>query len=354
MRHIGRAGVFALLWLGAGSVPAHAEIEQRVSGRIQIGVVHDTNVLEELGDETADQHLSLFGSVSHRLAFTRELRLESSAQLGLLRYRDVENDSRVLGVGRWQLSYETPEGVALGGSVLLDGRDYADSASTRGYGLFRSEVFVRGPLGPFAGEVTAGRTLLDYKITPGQEQSGNRIDGALRRRVLRHVVVGVGAGTGSFHFNRRAVRVSGETPVLDPFDQRDEFVRVGVDVQYLRGVFVALGYAYLDNDSNSFGNTYAYHRVDVATRFRLEHPDLSLGLSLRLESRDYADDLSRFDVINFDSEREENNHVVAELARPVGEELSLKLRAGWHRNESVFRDRFYERFQVETHLEWQF
>jgi hypothetical protein len=354
MRQTGRVLALALLVLTGLAPGARGEVEQRVSGRVQIGVVHDTNVLEELGDETADQHLSLFGSVNHRLSFGEHVRLESSAQLGLLRYRDVDDDSRVLGQGRWQLSYETREGVAFGGSILLDGRDYADSASTRGYGLFRSEIFLRGPVGPFVGEVTGGRTLLDYKITPGQEQSGNRIDGAIRRRVLRHVVLGVGAGTGSFRFNRRAVRISSATPVVEGFNQRDEFVRVALDAQYLRGIFVALGYAYLDNDSNSFGNSYAYHRVDVTTRLRIRNPDLSLGLSLRLESRDYADDLSRFDVINFDSEREENNHVIVELSRPLREDLSVKVRTGWHRNESVFRDRFYERVQVESHLEWQF
>lgn len=354
MRHIDRVGAIALAAILGTASPAIAEVQQRVSARVQIGVVHDSNVLEELGGETADQHLSLFGSIGHRLSFGTHVRLESSAQLGLLRYRDVENDSRVLGQGQWQLSYETRDGVAFGGSILVDGRDYADSASTRGYGLFRSEVFLRGPVGPFAGEVTGGRTLLDYKITPGREQSGNRIDGALRRRIFRHVVVGVGAGTGSFRFNRRAVRISEGVPIIDPFNQRDEFVRVALDAQYLRGFFVAVAYSYLDNDSNSFGGSYAYHRVDVTTRYRFERPDLSLGLIVRVESRSYADDLSRVDVINFDSEREENNHVIAELTHPLRPELSVKLRAGWHRNESVFRDRMYERVQVESHLEWQF
>lgn len=354
MRYVKRSWIVAVLGAGLAGSPASAEIEQHVDGRVQIGIVHDSNVLEERGDETSDQHLAIFGSIDHRLSLSDRLRIRSTARAGVLRYRDVENDSRVLGQGQWQVTYEAERGVAAGGSILLDGRDYADSASTRGYGLFRAEVFLRGPIGPLIGEVTGGRTLLDYKITPGQEQKGNQIDGALSRRLFRHVVLGVSAGTGSFRFNRRAVRISGDVPVVDDFNQRDEFARLGVSVQYLRGVFLSADYAYLNNDSNSYGNSYSYHRVNVTARYRLRSPNLSLGIVGRVESRAYEDDLSRFDVINFDSEREENNHVIAELGRPLREDLSLKVRAGWHRNESVFRDRYYTRFQAETHLEWQF
>lgn len=344
------AGALALAVAG----PVCAELEQSVEGRVQIGAVHDSNVLEGLDDEEADQALQLFGSVTHVLRPSERLSLTSTGRLGLLRFRDVTDDSRVQGELDLNLLYRVPEGIALGGRVRLEGRDYADSSSARGHGLVRTELFVQGRLGDVVGQVTGARTVLDYRVTDGTEQSGNRLDVSLQRGFGRAFTVRARGGLGSFNFDREARRVVGDLIVNESFDQRDDFVLVGGDLIYIRRLYAALAYTHLDNDSNTFGQAYAYDRVELTLRWRLSRPALSLGLLAQWEDRRYDDDLSGFFVVEFDSEREVNNGVTLEVGRTLSEEIGVKGRLGWQRNESILRDEYYDKTLVETLLEWRF
>jgi len=339
--------------LGVGA-PARAELEQSVEGRVQIGAIHDSNVFEALDDEEGDQALQLFGSVTHVLRPSERLSLTSVGRVGLLRFRDVTDDSRVQGELDLNLLYRVPEGIALGGRVRLEGRDYADSSSARGHGLVRTELFVQGRMGEIVGQVTGARTVLDYRVTGGTEQSGNRLDASLQRSFGRALTLRARGGFGSFNFEREARRVVGDTIVPEPFDQRDEFVLVGGDLIFIRRVYASLAYTHLDNDSNTFGQAYAYDRVELTLRWRLSRPALSLGLLAQWEDRRYDDDLSGFFVVEFDSEREVNNGVTVEVGRPLSEEIGVKGRLGWQRNESILRDEYYDKILVETLLEWRF
>ena len=342
----------AVVLIAAASAPAGAELSQKLAGRIQIGVVHDSNVLEQLSDPVDDQALQLYGSVEHRLQYGR-WSLLSVGRLGLHRYREIHDDSRVLGEGNWRLSYETASGFAVGGDVLVEGRDYADSASTRGYGQLRAEGFVQLPLGMTRVQISGGQTVVDYQVTPGHEQSGQRFDLLISRRV-EFLSVRAQVGVGAFDSNRRAVRLDGSTPVVKPFDQEDDFTSVGLSAEYLRRFYLAIEYTYLDNRSNSYGSAYYYHRVGFSFRRRVLSPKVSAGILLQLEQRVYRDDLSRFDVINFDSERESNNAVIGEVGRDLTPGVSAKLRLGWHRDEAVLRDEYQTKVLGEVHLEWRF
>jgi hypothetical protein len=336
----------------AAGGPAGAETSQKLAGRIQIGVVHDSNVLEQLSNEVDDQALQLYGSVEHQLQYGR-WSLRSVGRLGLHRYREIDDDSRVLGEGSWRLSYDSPGGFAAGGDLQLEGRDYADSASTRGYGLLRAEGFVAVPLGVARAQFSGGRTVVDYQVTPGHEQSGHRFDVVVSRRI-EFLTVRAQVGRGAFDSNRRAVRLVGGLPVVESFNQEDEFTSVGLAAEYLRRFYVALEYTYLDNGSNSYGLAYHYHRVGFSFRRRLFSPKVSGGLLLQLEQRVYRDDIGAFDVINFDSERESNNAVIGEVGRDLAPGMSAKLRLGWHRDEAVVRGEYQTKVLGEVHLEWRF
>ncbi len=333
----------------AGALP----VSQRLDGQVQIGFIQDSNVKESLENEVSDQALRILGSLEHQLQLTRRLRMTSVCWMGLSRYRKVEDDGRVMGEAQLQFLYSGPKRVAAGARLNLEGRDYADSAATRGYGLLAAEPFLRFPIGSLLGEITAARTILDYRVTPGREQDGYRVELALRKRFYQNLVVGVQGGGGAFDFNRRAVNVSTGRQVVLREDQHDTFWLAGAEVQYLRGVYLALGYTLLRNDSNTFGLDYVSHRFDLTFGDRLSRT-LSLRLLARLEVRDYEDVFRKFKVVNFDSEREDNDAVIVEIGRALDTDLTLKLRAGLHHNESVFRGERYTKFLGETHLEWRF
>lgn len=342
--------------VGACLLPARASAKwtQHVAGRVQIGVVHDSNVLEQLSDETSDQALQLFGAVDHQLVFSPKVSLRSVARAGLYRYRDVTDDSRILGEGGWTLSLRPSDKTVLGARLDIEGRDYADSASTRGYGLFQAGVFAQRAIGRTRVSVSGARTLLDYQVTPGTEQVGYRGDLSVSHPLSASLSVTGRIGAGTFDFNRRAVRVSDGVPMLRVFDQQDDFFAAHVEFEYLRRQFTSVTYDLLINDSNSFGAGYWYQRLSLVFRRRAFHPSVSVGLLARVELREYRDSLSDFDVINFDSEREDNNHVIGEVGKDLREDVSLKVRVGWHRNESVFRDRFQTKVVAAAHLEWVF
>jgi hypothetical protein len=343
----------AVLTLGLGTV-ARAALQQTVEGRVQIGAIHDSNVLEALGDEDGDQALQLFGSVTHDLRPTEALTLTSIGRVGLLRFRDITDDSRVQGEIDVSLMYRIPNGIGLGGRMRLEGRDYADSSSARGHGLFRSELFVQGQVEDVLVQLTGARTVLDYRVTEGTEQSGNRLDASLQRTFGRAATVRLRGGLGSFHFEREARSVVDGEIVNRDFDQRDDFALAGADLIYIRGFYASLGYTHLDNDSNTFGQAYVYDRVEVALRWRLSRPVLSLGLLAQWEDRRYDDDLGGFFVVEFDSEREVNNGLTLEVGRTLSEEIGVKVRLGWQRNESILRDEHYEKLLFESLLEWRF
>jgi hypothetical protein len=343
-------GLAACSWVAAPA--ARAETRSELDGLVQVGIVQDSNVLERLHDEAADQAMQVFGTVEHRLDLSARWRLTSVGRIGFYRYLEQKDDSRVMGNATVGLGFTAPSRVALGAQFAVEGRDYADSAATRGYGRVDLDGFLHVPVGSFVAELGAGYRRLDFRVTPGLEQDGYYVEYGLNRRFARYLLVRARAGGGTFHFSHRAVIVEDGVPIARAHNQRDEYRRVGFDAEYLRGFYVGLGYTLLDNDSNSFGNSYRYHRVEASFGDRLSE-SLSVRLLLKAETRRYDDDLSGFDVINFDSEREDNNAVVGEVGQSLLPGLTLKFRIGWHRNESILRDRQYDKWLAETHLAWQ-
>jgi hypothetical protein len=332
---------------------SQAAVSHEIEGRVQVGAVYDSNVLEELSRARADQALQLFGAVDYRLHPSSRVDLRSTLRVGLHRYREIDDDSRVIGEGLVSAGYHV-RNTAIGGMLEVQGRDYADSTASRGYGLVKVGAYLRSDLGGVGIQIDGSKTELNYRVTPGAEQVGSRIDATLQRAVTNDLLVRVQAGSGSFDFNRPQVRLVGSSLVSTDLSRKDEFGRAAIEAVYVRRVYASLGYTYLSNDSNSFGSSYYYHRVDAAFRSRVGDTQTSLGVIARVEFRTYREDLSMFSVINFDSEREENNGVTLEVGRSVLPDTSVKLRLGLHHSESIFRDRLYDKLLAETHLEWRF
>jgi len=349
MKRVMPVAVFAALAVSM----ARAEVSHEIEGRVQVGVAYDSNVLEELSHVSADQALQLFGTASYRLRPSSRIDLQTTLRLGIHRYREIEDDSRVLGEGLVNAVYHVGA-AAVGGVLELQGRDYADSTATRGYGLVKAGAFLRAELGGFGVQLDGSRTELDYRVTPGAEQVGGRVDATLRRQLSRDVLVRLQAGSGSFDFDRPQVQLAGDELTSSGRLRKDEFARVALEVTYVRRAYVSMEYTFLTNDSNSFGSSYFYHRIDAAFRTRLGDASTTLGLIGRLEARTYRQDLAGYTVINFDSEREENNALTLEIGRAVLPDTSVRFRLGWHHSESIFRDRLYDKILAETHLEWRF
>ncbi len=353
---IARIGAAGLIIAGAAA-PGRAVSDVEVDGRLQIGALHDSNVLEQVANEEDDQALQVFGAIRLRAPLSERVVLRSSARVGLQRYRDISDDSRVLGETRWGLAYRAENGLGLRGDLLLEGRDYADSTSSRGYGAFRADVaFDLPPVRGFTAEVRGSRVEVDYKVTPGREQAGNRLEAALQRRIGRHLLVRVRGAGGSFRFNRPSwdLDESAGALVRGPFDQKDSYGLGSVDLTFVRRTLLSLGYTYFVNDSNSFGRAYFYHRVDVTFRRRIEPLDTSIGVVARREWRTYRDDLDRFVIVDFDFEREQNNGVTLEVDRALTTETSIELRLGWEYNEAIILDQFYDKLLGGVYVEWRF
>jgi hypothetical protein len=163
-----------------------------------------------------------------------------------------------------------------------------------------------------------------------------------RFRFDRRHTLSVGGDVGYRKYNALAEM---EVTQPDPPEiiREDGMLTAAASYSY-RGPFqLSAGYQYFSADSNSYGETFRFHRVDLTLGAPLPW-DLFLFAQLALQLGEYPDGVfldKSFDPLDPDSER--HNAISVKLVRPLGERVDVELRYGAYVNVLIQNELFYFR-----------
>jgi hypothetical protein len=116
--------------------------------------------------------------------------------------------------------------------------------------------------------------------------------------------------------------------------RHDRAARAGVELTWVGSVVAALGYQLTVIDSNSFGNSFARHRITGSTTFSFGKTYVSLLATLQIDQ--YLDgllvlrDLQHADYTNIEDENRSSAQL--HIARKVSTDWSIECRAAYWRN----------------------
>lgn len=184
---------------------------------------------------------------------------------------------------------------------------------------------------------------LDYAGSDRFDFTFNGAELACRRPLSTRGSVEVIFNHRAVHYQRRAYEYLG-APGLFPkaMMQRDALTTMHVGMAYGRKLVMQVAVEAQFNRSNSFGYDFNRWRVSGLLGFRPARRWMLRAAGL-LQNKSYRDDLSRLNLRDLDTEREQSNFLVLDLSRDLSPEISLLTRAAIYDNESLVPGVFYRK-----------
>lgn len=157
---------------------------------------------------------------------------------------------------------------------------------------------------------------------------------------------------GGVRFERNAVDWSAARVIDLGKRQSDRTLLLGMRFQRTRAPMLSLSYGFRRLWSNSFGFSFERHEFLGRLSFLLPRR-ISCHLLGRWQETRYIEEgylvvLTQEDTE--DQELGERSGLTAQLSRPMGESLTIQLRASWLRNEALVRRHHYEKVRFEAAL----
>jgi hypothetical protein len=195
----------------------------------------------------------------------------------------------------------------------------------------------------FVAEVSGETGQLDYVTTDLYDFTFTGATLTLRRPWST-------TGAVELLLNRRALRY--ERPAYDynsnqglfaqAFAQCDALTTARMAITRGRKIVLQMALEGQINRSNSFGYAFNGFRVSGLLGFR-PAPCWLLRVAGLLQNKTYRDDLSRLNLRDLDTEREQSNFLILDLSRDLSAEISFVARAAFYDNESTVPGIFYRK-----------
>ena len=316
------------------------------SSRLDLSYVRDSNVFESISEPMSDHTGRFLFQLSGGGRPIKPVVLSFRYSGGLQGYGRYSMENRM--VNDVKSSCEIPFWSRASLGVEFQGRDKTFFQIDRGYRFWQGSSFVRWtfPSGLRA-ELFYAFSLLDYvegvNFDYDYRGGGVLLEMALMPRV-----------TWEFQFvlgESRYERTAFGYEKTDDYTyqwidrgrvQEDDLQEVSTTLEVYQWALVQFGYSYQWNLSNSYGYSYNQPQLNV-----LVAKTLPWGLAVRfywvLQMKDYTDSLTPLLQIRPDTENEENSFTLVDLSKDLMQNLSLRFRLGWYKNESPFRDRYYKK-----------
>jgi hypothetical protein len=219
--------------------------------------------------------------------------------------------------------------------------------------------------GTTSGSMTAGLSLpnnfvadlsgetgqLDYAASDLYDFTFNGAELAVRRPLSPNSAFEISFNYRALRYERRALAYhifSGLIP--QPFAQRDNLGTARIALTHGRRLVTQLAVEMQINRSNSFGYDFNRFRVSGLLGFRPARRWMVRAAGL-LQNKNYRDDLSRLNLRDLDTEREQSNFLVVDLSRDVLAEISAIARVAFYDNESTVPGVFYRKMIYFAGLE---
>ena len=316
------------------------------STRLDASLVQDNNVFESIADPRSDVAGRLLADITGDGRLTPSVMFSFKYKGGLEAYTHHAEENRMIHDLLVRGAYGVHPRISLG--LAVQGRSKTFFGAERGYAFYNGSPFIRHALSDrLRGSVFFVLSRLDY--TEGQlfdyTQKGWGV--GLEWTVTPRINWGIQYTRGTLDFSRQALDYEDiEETIFQWIDlgfrQKDHLQEVSTSLEIYFWALMRLGISYQDNASNSYG--FSYRRPKIELLVAKSFPwSLTLRFYWTLLFKDYSDPLQPILQIFPDSENEENSFTLIDLSKDLKHAFSLRCRIGWYRNESPFRDLYYEK-----------
>ena len=344
----GRRGASApllVLLCAATALNAH-RAHGRWKERLDVSLLYDSNVLEAVsnahGDAAGSLAAYLAGSCRPSGATTLSLEYDGGLQI----YgRHGGEDCMVHDL---QIRCDRRVVPRLAAGIACQGRSKLLFRSDRGYALYRARPFLVWDLSArlrsrffcsFSRLDDVRETRFDYR----QGSIGLCVERDLAARLTGKLQYSL----GRLMYDRTALdyRLFGSGAyqwVSLGEEQEDSRQEVTASLEFYRKVLMSCDLSYTSNRSNGYGYGYDQFGCQFLVARTLPR-DLTMRLYWAFLLKQYTDNLRPLLQFRPDTENEENSYALIDLSKDLKERISLRIRLGYYRNESPFRDLYYEK-----------
>lgn len=338
-------GFWAVLFCVTATVTARGS-SCRSQERLDLSALYDGNVFESVSGARGDAAALLGAHLQSRCAASRGFSLSLEYNGGLEVYRRYSTESRT--IHDFQLGCARRLTPSLSAGLSCQGRAKMFFHAGRGHTLFRAWPSLSWTASP---RLTGRVFLLLSRLNDAQgsefdyRQAGAGV--SLERSLADRLSATVQYTVSSFRFSRTALDYRPADPEPGTWvdlgvAQEDTRQEVVTSLELFRGALLHWDLSYTAHQSNRYGDAYRAFRLQFLAAKPLPWR-LTTRLYWTVLLKKYTDSLRPVLQVQPDSESEESSYVLTDLSRDLRPQTSLRIRLGYYRNESVFRDHYYEK-----------
>ncbi len=333
------------------NVIAQEKSKWRVRNRLQASYEFDNNIREASSDtiKSIEDSSVRFLFNSRAVRISPKTRIVFSYRGGLQTYFQNAIENKL--INEFDLStglkmQKMVLGIRSAGRLKIYLNDITDyvSGSVEGY-------LQLPPLFNIKNEIAINFAGLNYQTFSVFNYSENQIKWSISKKVFS----GLG---GVFEFSGKQVNYN--RPVNDrsefanlAIEQKDHNYKLLFQLNYSKTFLINLNYAFQQNNSNSQG--YAYNKHQVTLVFGLP---VSKGVWLRsygaYQMKNYDEDIITMFPLDIDTERDESNFIIIDISKDINSNLNALVRFAYYNNESIIRNRFYNKSLISFGFDYRF
>jgi hypothetical protein len=320
--------------------------QSRPSAWLDVSLVHDDNVFETMSGARPDISARLLFQCSWKRRLDGQARLALNVQGAAEAYRRYSKENRSL--TQVVLGCETPLKGSVWAGFDSDLRFKTFFEADRGYAFFKLSPFVRWRIRQgWNATVFSAASRLNF-FGGGQYDYTACIGGAsIHWAADPNLLVSVQCVFGEAFYQRQAYGLLNWTKNFEQWKaldttQKDPYTEVSLHFEWTQWLLLRCGFGYEINRSNSYGYAFKRPKANVLAVKSLD-AGWTFGFCWTSQMKRYSDSLRPILQISSESENEENNCVLIDASKSLGGMSSVKFQAGWYRNESPFRDLYYQK-----------
>lgn len=332
-----------------GKAPHATRTQWKLSHRLQGGWEYDSNIFESSSRRTAS------GSARFILNTRGERRsphwqMQYQYSSALQAYKDYRSENKLSHEASAALGARLQPWLQLtaqaNGTLKFYLENAADYGTTSGNATASFFLPAR-----FVAEVSSETGQLDYAETDLYDFTFTGVELALRRPFVATGAVAVSFNRRMLHYERQRLYYDAQSGlIVGPDKQQEALTTMRVALTYGRKVVAQLAVEAQRNRSNSFGYDFNRLRVSGLLGFR-PHAGWMVRAAGLLQSKTYRDDLTKLNLRDLDTEREQSNFFVVDLSRDLSAEIAVVARAAIYDNESTVPGIFYRKILYFSGLE---
>ena len=316
----------------------------RWQARLDMEVLHEDNVFESLTAQQADNssRLSVHFKTASNLSTCQKLHL--TYQGGLEGHQKYSRENRFIQHASLGYTLSPFKNVMVG--LYTQDRWRKFFQEDRGYHWIKPDIYLQVVL-PY-GWIIRGTSSLAWVRYFGTDwfDFNSRSDGLtlIWHRSSKFQIFS-GYFTELMKFERTAYGYDYMTPegnFLPKNEKQRNLVRhLSFGFEWMGWLLCRMKASYEWQFSNSYGYEYEQPVLELML-VKLMPWSLTMRFYGRYQNKQYLDSLDPFQISPY-IESEENTRFLCDLIRDFPAGRSLRLRAGWYRNESPFRNLYYEK-----------